>query len=130
MQLNFSQQMKMSQQMKLAPRMIQSMEILQMSLAELEERIEQELSSNPTLEQADPGGDGMPRRGARRRVRVHDWPSAIRCVFGGQSGRQCLNCRHRSRRLHVSQNMADRRQLNRRVVRPVPWPPVAVRAKP
>ena len=48
--------MKLGQQMKLAPRMIQSMEILQMSLAELEERIEQELSSNPTLEQADRGG--------------------------------------------------------------------------
>jgi RNA polymerase sigma-54 factor len=39
--------------MKLAPRMIQSMEILQMPLAELEERIEQELESNPTLELAD-----------------------------------------------------------------------------
>ena len=41
MQLNLSQHMKMSQQMKLAPRMIQSMEILQMSSQELEERIEQ-----------------------------------------------------------------------------------------
>lgn len=36
--------------MKLAPRMIQSMEILQMPLAELEERIDQELESNATLE--------------------------------------------------------------------------------
>ena len=43
----------MGQVMKLAPRMIQSMEILQMPLAELEERIEQELESNPTLELAD-----------------------------------------------------------------------------
>ena len=58
MRFETSQSMKLGQQMKLAPRMIQSMEILQMSLAELEERIEQELSSNPTLEQADPGGDG------------------------------------------------------------------------
>lgn len=49
MQLNFSQQMRMSQQMKLAPRMIQSMEILQLPLMELEERINQELSENPTL---------------------------------------------------------------------------------
>jgi RNA polymerase sigma-54 factor len=45
--------MKMGQSMKLAPRMIQSMEILQMPLAELEERLRQELESNPTLEQAD-----------------------------------------------------------------------------
>ena len=50
MRFETSQSMKLGQQMKLAPRMIQSMEILQMSLAELEERIEQELASNPTLE--------------------------------------------------------------------------------
>ena len=46
--------MKLGQQMKLAPRMIQSMEILQMPLAELEERIERELESNPTLEVVEP----------------------------------------------------------------------------
>lgn len=45
--------MRLGQQMKLAPRMIQSMEILQMPMAELEERIEQELESNPTLEVAE-----------------------------------------------------------------------------
>ena len=50
MRFETSQHMKLGQQMKLAPRMIQSMEILQMPLAELEERIEQELESNPTLE--------------------------------------------------------------------------------
>ncbi len=47
--------MRIDQRMKLAPRMIQSMEILQMPLAALEERIEQELASNPTLELAEPG---------------------------------------------------------------------------
>jgi RNA polymerase sigma-54 factor len=51
MQLNFSQQMKMSQQMKLAPRMIQSMEILQLPVMALQDRIEQELVENVTLEQ-------------------------------------------------------------------------------
>ena len=51
MQLNLSQQMKMSQQMKLAPRMIQSMEILQLPIMALNERIEQELTENVTLEQ-------------------------------------------------------------------------------
>lgn len=49
MQLNFSQQMRMSQQMKLAPRMIQSMEILQLPFMELQERIDQELQENPAL---------------------------------------------------------------------------------
>ncbi|MCA9033123.1 MAG: RNA polymerase sigma-54 factor, partial [Planctomycetaceae bacterium] len=51
MHLNVSQQMRMSQQMKLAPRMIQSMEILQLPLAALQERIDQELSENIVLEQ-------------------------------------------------------------------------------
>lgn len=51
MQMNLSQQMKMSLQMKLAPRMIQSMEILQLSIMALNERIEQELSENVVLEQ-------------------------------------------------------------------------------
>ncbi|MCA9117745.1 MAG: RNA polymerase factor sigma-54 [Planctomycetaceae bacterium] len=50
MHLGISQQMKMSQQMKLAPRMIQSMEILQLPVMALQERIEQELSENVTLE--------------------------------------------------------------------------------
>lgn len=50
MRFDHSQHMKLGQHMKLAPRMIQSMEILQMPLAELRERIEQELESNPTLE--------------------------------------------------------------------------------
>lgn len=53
MRFETSQFLKLGQTMKLAPRMIQSMEILQMPLAELQERIEQELESNPTLELAD-----------------------------------------------------------------------------
>ena len=57
MRFETSQQMKLGQQMKLAPRMIQSMEILQMALPQLEERIEQELESNVTLETYEPGAD-------------------------------------------------------------------------
>lgn len=53
MRFDASQQMRMGQHMKLAPHMIQSMEILQMPLGQLEERIEQELESNATLEIAD-----------------------------------------------------------------------------
>ena len=53
MHLNISQQMKMSQQMKLAPRMIQSMEILQLNMMALNERIEQELVENVTLDVVD-----------------------------------------------------------------------------
>ncbi|MCA9297689.1 MAG: hypothetical protein KDA28_01405, partial [Phycisphaerales bacterium] len=52
--------MKLGQHMKLAPRMIQSMEILQMPLAELQERIEQELESNIALELGTPDSTDAP----------------------------------------------------------------------
>src|SRR5437868_10701434 len=50
MQLTQSVQMRPELRQLLTPRMIQSMEILQLPLAALEERIEQELQSNPVLE--------------------------------------------------------------------------------
>jgi RNA polymerase sigma-54 factor len=46
--------MRMEQRQLLTPRMIQSMEILQLPLMALEERIEQELQSNPVLELREP----------------------------------------------------------------------------
>lgn len=55
MRLDASQNLRMDQRMKLAPRMIQSMEILAMPQQALEERIEQELASNPTLELREAG---------------------------------------------------------------------------
>ena len=54
MRFEHAPQMRMGQQMKLAPRVIQSMEILQLSLPALEERIEQELESNVALETYEP----------------------------------------------------------------------------
>ncbi len=66
MRFETSQSMKLGQQMKLAPRMIQSMEILQMPLAQLEERIEQELESNITLELV------APEEAERRENDTHD----------------------------------------------------------
>ncbi len=50
MRLETSQQMRLQQKLILAPRMIQSMEILQLPVMELQERIQQELQENPTLE--------------------------------------------------------------------------------
>jgi len=50
MRLSFGLEHRQLQVQKLAPRMIQSMEILQLPLQELQERIEQELVENPTLE--------------------------------------------------------------------------------
>ena len=50
MRLSFGQQMQMAQKQVLAPRMIQSMEILQLPILALQERIEQEMQDNPCLE--------------------------------------------------------------------------------
>jgi RNA polymerase sigma-54 factor len=50
MRLSLGQEMRMVQKQILAPRMIQSMEILQLPIQALEERIEQEMEENPTLE--------------------------------------------------------------------------------
>src|SRR5262245_2656366 len=59
MQLSQQASMRMEQRQLLTPRMIQSMEILQLPLLALEERIEQELQNNPVLElrEGDPEAD-------------------------------------------------------------------------
>src|SRR5579885_1472081 len=50
MRLDTQMHQKMDQKMILAPRMIQSMEILQLPIMALQERIQQELQENPVLE--------------------------------------------------------------------------------
>jgi len=57
MKMSMTSQMRLEQRMKLAPRMIQSMEILQLPLLALQEKIEAELNSNPVLEQVEEGQD-------------------------------------------------------------------------
>src|SRR5436305_2046705 len=62
MQLNTSLSHRMELQQKLAPHMIQSMEILQLPIMALQERIQQELQENPVLELRDTseeGADGL-----------------------------------------------------------------------
>lgn len=54
MKLEMRGDMRMEQRMKLAPHMIQSMEILQLPILALQERIEQELNTNPVLEISEP----------------------------------------------------------------------------
>src|SRR3954454_11723289 len=53
MRLSLGQQMQLAQKQVLAPRMIQSMEILQLPLMALQERIEQEMENNEMLEQVE-----------------------------------------------------------------------------
>ena len=53
MRMSMGLQARQLQTQKLAPRMIQSMEILQLPALALQERIEQEMNENPLLEQQD-----------------------------------------------------------------------------
>ena len=55
MRMSFGQEMRMTQKQVLAPRMIQSMEILQLPVMALEERIEEEIQNNETLEMEEAG---------------------------------------------------------------------------
>src|SRR5262245_42772449 len=49
MRLDTSQQMRQDMRLRMAPRMIQSMEVLQLASLALQERIDQELEENPIL---------------------------------------------------------------------------------
>lgn len=53
MRFSFGQELRQEQKQVLSQRMIQSMEILQLSVQQLEERVEAELENNPLLEIAD-----------------------------------------------------------------------------
>ena len=53
MRLSFGLEQRLVQKQIMAPRMIQSMEILQLPVQALEERVEQELSDNPILERLE-----------------------------------------------------------------------------
>ncbi len=64
MRIETGQHQRLEQRMKLTPRMIQSMEILQLPAQALEERIEQELATNPTLDLREPGPDDPAEAGA------------------------------------------------------------------
>src|SRR5436305_1627303 len=59
MRLDTSLSHRMELQQKLAPHMIQSMEILQLPIMALQERIQQELQENPVLELKESPADGQ-----------------------------------------------------------------------
>src|SRR3954462_7505412 len=101
MRLDTSQHMKMDMRLRMAPRMIQSMEILQLPLMALQERIDQELSENPVLVDlreapapgAGPGGGGRaggrgPRGGRRGAARVAPGDAHGRVRRRGGRGRR------------------------------------------
>jgi RNA polymerase sigma-54 factor len=57
MRLDASQNLRLEQQMKLSPRIIQAMEILQLPMQALLERIDAEMQTNPVLELKEGGGE-------------------------------------------------------------------------
>jgi len=57
--MSIGQEMRLAQKQVLAPRMIQSMEILQLPVMALEERIEQEIQNNETLEVDEAGQEAV-----------------------------------------------------------------------
>ncbi|MBI1371037.1 MAG: RNA polymerase factor sigma-54 [Planctomycetes bacterium] len=77
MRIDAGQHLRLEQKMKLSPRMIQSMEILQLATMALEERIEMELEQNPVLElrEATADQETQPRDAdteGEREIRVED----------------------------------------------------------
>jgi len=73
MRLSLGQDLRMQQKQILAPRMIQSMEILQLPILALQERIEQEMGENPVLELQEDDPD-LPAETAE--TEVQDSPDA------------------------------------------------------
>src|SRR5690349_6983486 len=87
MELSQSTSMRMDQRQLLTPRMIQSMEILQLPLAALEERIEQELQNNPVLEQGQSEGDGeAPVISEEASERTEDYSEGERALVVKEDG--------------------------------------------
>lgn len=65
MRLSFGLEQRQVQKQIMAPRMIQSMEILQLPVLALQERIEQELSENPVLEMLESDDDSSSEEAER-----------------------------------------------------------------
>ena len=121
MRLDTSQQMRTDMRLRMAPRMIQSMEILQLPLMALQERIDQELSENPVLvdlretppaepePEAEAERDRPPeRRGAdRARVRRTATTGPSRSARAHRLSRAALS-EEADRKHDAMQNMASR----------------------
>lgn len=76
MRLSLGQDLRMVQKQVLAPRMIQSMEILQLPILALEERIEQEIEANPVLELQEEDPDVPAEAAESAAPEVPDAPDA------------------------------------------------------
>ena len=75
MRLSLGQDLRMQQKQVLAPRMIQSMEILQLPILALQERIEQEIEENPVLDLREDDPD-LPSEETSEQPEGQDSPDA------------------------------------------------------
>lgn len=73
MRLDTSQQLRLQQKLILAPRMIQSMEILQLPIMELQDRLQQELQENPVLELKEKTDESAPEVEPRDETPADDY---------------------------------------------------------
>jgi RNA polymerase sigma-54 factor len=76
MRLSFGQELRLAQKQILAPRMIQSMEILQLPILALQERIEQEMQENPLLDLNEEDREFAPEDGGEVEAPVEAPPDA------------------------------------------------------
>ncbi|MHC4175962.1 MAG: RNA polymerase factor sigma-54 [Planctomycetota bacterium] len=75
MRLSLGQELRQIQKQVLAPRMIQSMEILQLPIMALQERIEQEMEENPVLELGEEEPDAFAEGEQQEKPEPPDAPS-------------------------------------------------------
>ncbi len=117
MRLDTSQQMRTDMRMRMAPRMIQSMEILQMPLMALQERIDQELSENPVLvdlrETATPDPEAEPTALAEESTANDDGLDGLmegwaEETFEGNRPSRSARAEESDRKQDAMLNMADR----------------------
>jgi RNA polymerase sigma-54 factor len=123
MRLDTTQQMRTEMRLRMAPRMIQSMEILQLPVMALQERIEQELIENPVLESRDPAAsevDGEETaRPAEPEPEADSEPSEFDSLIGldenwselyeeGPRRSRAALSEESDRKLEAMQNMASR----------------------
>src|SRR5438132_4696250 len=89
MRLDTHMSQRMDQRMILAPRMIQSMEILQLPIMALQERIQQELQENPVLEireTAEDAPEGTEAEAPAATEEIRDPGAGELVLDGGENG--------------------------------------------
>jgi RNA polymerase sigma-54 factor len=112
MRLDTSQHQRMDMRLRMAPRMIQSMEILQLPLMALQERIDQELIENPILvdlrESSSPADPETEAETGPEAPAVAEEPSTPVDEYGDDDWSDTYNEGHRLSRAALSEE-ADRK---------------------